>query len=244
MSFGFSSLYGVIADRKAIEIFSGNQIPSSPTILHSPLLSRITHFGTGFSWSFLCFSQCEMSTSVTLKSKSLVSQPVCPRCSSEHVKRVSRVGYRERLISVFYVYPFRCQLCAHRFKALQWGVTYTRVEEDRREYERFPAKFSITFTVGGRDVTGSIVNVSMGGCSFHTESRLVKGIILRMELQLPDEIAPVKIQAAVIRSVRSGIASVEFLRIERDDRERLQGFIRSLMLNQLDSNDSGVRQVA
>jgi hypothetical protein len=65
-----------------------------------------------------------------------------------------------------------------------------------------------------------------------------------MELQLPDEIPPVKIQAAVIRSVRSGIASVEFLRIERDDRERLQGFIRSLILNQLDSNDSGVRQVA
>ena len=56
---------------------------------------------------------------------------VCPRCSSEYVKRVSRVG-PERLMSLFYIYPFRCQPCGHRFRLLQWGVTYTRIEEDQR----------------------------------------------------------------------------------------------------------------
>jgi DNA repair exonuclease SbcCD ATPase subunit len=51
-------------------------------------------------------------------------QPVCPKCSSDYVQRVHRVG-PERLISLFYIYPFRCQPCGHRFRLLQWGVTYT-----------------------------------------------------------------------------------------------------------------------
>src|SRR6266478_9749023 len=38
----------------------------------------------------------------------------------------------ERLISLFYIYPFRCQPCGHRFRLLQWGVTYTKIEEDQR----------------------------------------------------------------------------------------------------------------
>jgi hypothetical protein len=52
-------------------------------------------------------------------------QPICPKCSSDYVERVSRIGF-ERLISLFYIYPFRCQPCGHRFRLLQWGVTYRK----------------------------------------------------------------------------------------------------------------------
>lgn len=54
-------------------------------------------------------------------------QLVCPKCSSNYVKRVSRIG-SERLLSFFYIYPFRCQPCGHRFRLLQWRVTYTKME--------------------------------------------------------------------------------------------------------------------
>jgi predicted RNase H-like nuclease (RuvC/YqgF family) len=54
-----------------------------------------------------------------------MKQPVCPKCSSNYVKRVSRIG-SERLISLFYIYPFRCQPCGHRFRLFKWGVRYTR----------------------------------------------------------------------------------------------------------------------
>ena len=57
-------------------------------------------------------------------------QPVCPKWSSNLVKRVSRVGL-ERLISLFYIYPFKCQPCGHRFRLLQWGAKYTRIELDQ-----------------------------------------------------------------------------------------------------------------
>jgi predicted nucleic acid-binding Zn ribbon protein len=54
---------------------------------------------------------------------------LCPKCSSDFVKRVRRVGF-EHLMSVFYIYLFRCQPCGHRFRVLQRGVTYRRIETD------------------------------------------------------------------------------------------------------------------
>jgi hypothetical protein len=60
-----------------------------------------------------------------------VPKRVCPNCSSEYVTRASRAGL-ERLMSHFYIYPFRCQLCGHRFRLFQWGVTYRRIALDSR----------------------------------------------------------------------------------------------------------------
>jgi chromosome segregation ATPase len=60
-----------------------------------------------------------------------IRQRVCPKCSSDDVERVSRIG-SERLISLFYIYPFRCQPCGHRFRLLQWGVTYRKIETPMR----------------------------------------------------------------------------------------------------------------
>jgi c-di-GMP-binding flagellar brake protein YcgR len=77
---------------------------------------------------------------------------------------------------------------------------------------------------------GGILDISMGGCMFHTEARLREGSILQMGLDLPDESSPVNVEAAIVRSVRPGRAGVEFLRIEHGQRERLQRFIRGLII--------------
>lgn len=158
-------------------------------------------------------------------------RPLCPRCSREYVRRVSRVGLGERLISLFYVYPFRCQLCGHRFQLLQWGVKYNRIEEDRREYERMAVSFPATFATRGVKGGGLVVDISIAGCSFHTEAQLVEGNIVSMELEVANETHPVHVEAAVVRSIRSGRAGVEFLQFENGERERLQRFIRGLILD-------------
>jgi hydrogenase maturation factor HypF (carbamoyltransferase family) len=54
--------------------------------------------------------------------------PTCRRCHSEYVKRVSRANLVEHFLSRYYIYPFRCQVCGHRFKVWQRGVAYTRIE--------------------------------------------------------------------------------------------------------------------
>ena len=50
--------------------------------------------------------------------------PECPRCGNPDVRRTRRVGFIERLLSLVYVYPFRCARCLHRFRVMRWGTRY------------------------------------------------------------------------------------------------------------------------
>jgi c-di-GMP-binding flagellar brake protein YcgR len=137
----------------------------------------------------------------------------------------------ERLISLFYVYPFRCQLCGHRFQLFQWGVKYKRLEEDRREYDRMAASLPVTFNAGNVHGQGLIVDISMAGCTLHTDTQFAEGNIVSMDLKVANETHPVHIEAAVVRTMRSGRVGVEFLQFKNGERERLQRFIRGLILD-------------
>jgi hypothetical protein len=55
----------------------------------------------------------------------MIASP-CPACGSTLVRRSHRIGLAEEMLSLVYVYPFRCRLCTHRFFSLQWGVRYYR----------------------------------------------------------------------------------------------------------------------
>jgi hypothetical protein len=156
-------------------------------------------------------------------------QPLCPNCSRDYTKRVSRVGFKERLLSIIYVYPFRCQLCSYRFGCMQWGVRYKRVEEDRREYRRMPMNFPASFSCDSSEGAGTVVEISMNGCSLRTNTNIAEGSIVQMTLQLSEERAPVNVEAAVVRAVRTDRIGVEFLRLQHHDRERLQVFIRRFL---------------
>ena len=133
-------------------------------------------------------------------------------------------------MSFIYIYPFKCQLCGDRFRSLQWGVRYIRVDEDRREYDRMEMRFPVTFS--GQDIRGEgeLLNVSMGGCSFHTGANLTTRMILKLELRISNDVAPVIVEAALVRNVRSGGVGVEFLQWQQSERERLQLFIRGLLI--------------
>lgn len=54
--------------------------------------------------------------------------PVCPRCGSAFSRRARRLGLIERTLSLLYIYPFRCDHCFHRFRAMRWGKRYVRRE--------------------------------------------------------------------------------------------------------------------
>lgn len=156
-------------------------------------------------------------------------QPLCPNCSRDYTKRVSRIGFKERLLSIIYVYPFRCQLCGYRFRFMQWGVRYKRVEEDRREYNRMPASFPVSFACNGVQGAGHVVDISLNGCSLEADTIIAEGSIVRMSLQMSEELAPISVEAALVRDINRNRIGVEFLRFQYHDRERLQIFIRRLL---------------
>lgn len=159
---------------------------------------------------------------------------MCPQCDREFVKRVSRQGWKERLMSVFYIYPFRCQLCGYRFRFIQWGVRYLRIYEDRREYERLTINFPVSVTGANVYCEGGIVDISVGGCTVQLDTQLKEGDLCRLGINLPSDFVPLKVAAAVVRTVRGDQVGIEFLKFHDNERERLQLFIRGLLLGRRD----------
>jgi PilZ domain len=157
-----------------------------------------------------------------------VTQPTCPQCSSEFVKRVRKRGFKERILHRFYFYPFRCQICRFSFHVLQWGVRYPARSEDRREYERLAMNFPISFVEKNIEGAGIVSDISINGCAFVTEVQLTEKSIVRLALQISEELQPVDIEAAVVHHVRQGRVGIEFLRVQPAERQRLQLFIRGL----------------
>jgi hypothetical protein len=160
-----------------------------------------------------------------------MAQVKCPNCSRQFVRRVAAVRSAERLLGIFSVYPFKCQLCGFRFRSPQWGGGKVRVTEDRREYDRMPASFPLTFQAINLSGKGSATNLSMGGCRFNTTTPLVGGIVLRLELQLSDNVSPVVVDAAAVRHSQGQSVGVEFLQWQESERARLQLFVRGLLIS-------------
>ena len=154
----------------------------------------------------------------------------CSRCGREFVRRVSRAGLPEALLSLFYVYPFKCQLCGHRFRSFQQSVHYSGAGEDRREYDRLEVKFPVAFSGEKVSGEGMLIIISMDGCGFATSAEIEVGMIVKLQLHISGAVAPVTVDAAVVRNVQIGSVGVEFLRWQETERERLQHFIRGLLI--------------
>ncbi|HEV8473225.1 MAG TPA: PilZ domain-containing protein [Methylomirabilota bacterium] len=155
--------------------------------------------------------------------------PRCPRCQRQITRRCPRSGTLERILSAIYVYPFRCQICTRRFRALRWGTRYFRSTIDRREYERAAVHIPITFTIRGEQAQGELTDISLGGCALQTEFPLVPGETVRMELNLPRQTTPIVIDAAAVRSASDGRVGLSFDRIARDHRRRLHEVMLGLL---------------
>jgi hypothetical protein len=141
---------------------------------------------------------------------------------------VAPVGFKERLLEWTSFYPFKCQVCGLRFH--QGGVRFIGIEEDGREYDRLSRSLPMGFRGEQIQGEGLVLNISMGGCSLYTTSELSKDAIIRLEVRISSDAAPVVIDAAVVRHIDNQIAGVEFIRWQQNERERLQLFVCGLLI--------------
>ncbi len=156
--------------------------------------------------------------------------PTCPRCEKSFVQRVPMEGMLERLAAWLYVYPYRCQLCTHRFTWGQFGERPSgALSVDRRQYLRFTVRFPVSFSGEARG-DGMIKNVSMGGCAIETDVRLAVGKILRLQLAIPEHERPIQVEAAVVRAAHGTSTGLEFLRIAPPEKTRLTKYIAGLLM--------------
>jgi len=141
------------------------------------------------------------------------------------------VGSWDTLLGLIYIYPFKCQICGFRFRMPQWGVRYMRVPEDHRDYDRMAASFPLTFETQNIRGEGTATNLSMGGCSFQTSTPLGIGMVLRLQLRIALDVPPVVIDAAAVRYKHERSVGVEFLHWQEKERERLQLYVRGLLIS-------------
>jgi hypothetical protein len=74
------------------------------------------------------------SSTDTLSTTGSFASVPCPACEGTLARRAHRDGLAEKMFSLLYVYPFRCQLCGHRFLTLQWGIRYHRIAQDSGDH--------------------------------------------------------------------------------------------------------------
>ncbi len=158
-----------------------------------------------------------------------MKQIPCPKCGKDFIRRTLRASAGEYLLSALYVYPFRCQLCAHRFLRLELGRRYNEATVDKRQYERIPIKFPVTFVGEKTSGAGTITHLSLGGCALESSLTLMEGMIFNLRLQPPDVSPAITIETAIVRSVRPPVAGLEFLRTNPTEQYRLIQFMVGLL---------------
>ncbi len=141
------------------------------------------------------------------------------------MRRSSRVGALERLISVFYVYPFRCQRCTHRYRAFHWGHRYPHPKGERRDYERVVVRLPATLAAGTETFEAETVDLSVSGGAVRTAANLPPGAEVRVTLRLGAGGRRVEIDEAVVRAGYEGRLSLQFVHVSVGAQRQLADFI-------------------
>jgi hypothetical protein len=146
----------------------------------------------------------------------------CPQCGGRRAQRCHRVGGLERALSGVYVYPFRCQLCGRRFRALHWGARYVKRSADRREWERLAIRAPVALRSGAVVAPGEATEISLEGFTAKTAARLVEGATVGATLDLVPGERPIEVEEAVVKAVRADGIGFQFVRLGDEERRRLR----------------------
>lgn len=168
---------------------------------------------------------------------------VCAKCRKPYVQAVRQQGTLDRLLSLAYVYPFRCQVCRHRFRLMQWGLRYNETEVDRRQYRRRPVRLHVILSNDHGEHEGTVTDISMGGCAIETTVPLFKEKdLLTLRLDAFDLEPPIIVESAIVRPVSGPHIGLEFLRLDKKEEERLSQFILNLWLEGTQMARKGIWQ--
>jgi c-di-GMP-binding flagellar brake protein YcgR len=141
-------------------------------------------------------------------------------------------GRVEHLLSRVNVFLFRCQLCTNRFRAFYSGARYNTQAFDRRQYRRLPASIEAqVFDHKQQPLTTQITDISMDGCALRTTGFL-KGAFVELVLKPTVEEETIRIETAMVCSVRPLSMGIRFLEIPPEHYRRLAQVVLGLLVGQ------------
>jgi PilZ domain len=145
------------------------------------------------------------------------------------VQRSQRSGVFERFLSLLYIYPFRCQGCGYRFLKMRWRRRYTRLPEERREYERLPLSVPVMLSSATGAAPGRATEISIDGCTVETEAPLSEGALVHLVLHPAPGATPIAVDAAVVHGLLPNGGGLHFVRIQPAERDRLRQLVADLL---------------
>lgn len=156
----------------------------------------------------------------------------CPSCGTPFVRVTYDEGTMERMLNRLKVFPFRCQLCTKRFRAFWAGSPNATQSVDRRQYKRLPASFRANVLPDYAVRTDRVTDISMGGCTIETTATLPRGTFLGLMIKPASDEETIKVETAMVCSVRPESMGVRFLELEDKDKHRLSQVVLSLLVGQ------------
>lgn len=156
----------------------------------------------------------------------------CPNCGSPFVRVAPQGSVMERMLQQVHVFPFRCQLCMNKFRAFQREAGASPQAFDRRQYKRLPTSIQAQFLADNRvRSTNRITDISMDGCTLQTTG-LPRGTFLGLVLKPDQEEESIRIETAMVCSVRPTSVGLRFLEIPLPDQRRLSQVVLGLLVSQ------------
>lgn len=157
----------------------------------------------------------------------------CPSCGTPFVRVTYHQGTVERILTRFKIFPFRCQLCTTRFRTL-WPMSPNATQVvDRRQYRRLPTSFHANLLADNSVRADSrVTDISMGGCALETTEPLPRGTFLELMITPAAEEEAIKVETAMVCSLRAGSMGIRFLELLAKDKHRLSQVILSLLVGQ------------
>ncbi len=158
----------------------------------------------------------------------------CPRCQKDGLLQSHPQSPREHLASFFFVVPFRCPSCSHRFLASRLWLDQPTHSIDRREHLRIPVRLYLSFSGGKVRGEGTVLDLSMGGCIIKSGTQVHTDDIFYLQLSLSEGEPPLEV-AAMVRSVSARGIAFQFLRAAQEHK-RLFAFVQAQTPDQPDKS--------
>jgi hypothetical protein len=156
----------------------------------------------------------------------------CPNCEAPFVRVTYQEGRVERLLSHLNMFPFRCQLCTNRFRAFYAGARHNTQAFDRRQYTRLMASIEAqVLDYKQPAMTNRITDISMDGCTLQTTG-FPKGSFIELVLKPTVEERTIRIETAIVCSVRSSSIGIRFLEVPPEHYRRLAQVVLGLLVGQ------------
>lgn len=90
-------------------------------------------------------------------------------------------------------------------------LTFKRLSpESRRKHQRFQVNSDIRINLGGREISGQMNTLSMGGLSFSAEDLIEKGSLVTMKIENPSGQGEIEIQGRIVWSEERKAYGVQF----------------------------------